>query len=146
MTQAVVANTTGANPWIPDDSDFGARLALIRQRMGWNITEAARECGLQAENWRLWEQAGRNPSRYVTICITIASRTGCDVDWLLHGPARGEVADLRGATKKYGPGNSPEMIDWSTEPGATRVVGRLGVPRPRDNRPAGRPTATRPVT
>jgi hypothetical protein len=78
--------------------------------------------------------------------MTIASHAGCDVDWLLWGPGGKEVADLRGATKKYGSSNIPGMIDYASGTGSTRVLGRIDVPRPRDNRPVGRPTPTRPVT
>ena len=82
--------------WIADADTFGARLVLVRQRMGWsNITEAARQCGLHAESWRLWEQ-GRMPSRLVTIAMTIATRTGCDYLWLVHGPGRGEYPPTNG--------------------------------------------------
>jgi transcriptional regulator with XRE-family HTH domain len=80
------ADETG---WIATDDSFGARLALVRQRMGWNIAQAARECGLGTENWRLWEQAGRTPSRLTTIAMAIATKTGCDFLWLVHGPDRG---------------------------------------------------------
>lgn len=75
--------------WVADDSSFGARLALVRQRMGWsNVSEAARQCGLLPESWRLWEQ-GRMPSRLTTIAMAIATRAGCDYLWLVHGPDRG---------------------------------------------------------
>ncbi len=71
--------------WIPDDSSFGARLVLIRQRMRWsNVAEAARACGLDRESWRLWEQ-GRTPSRLVTVAIAIATASKCDLDWLIRG-------------------------------------------------------------
>lgn len=73
--------------WTPDDSSFGARLALVRQRMGWgNVKEAATQCGVPVESWRRWERDGILPSRLVTICVAIATRTGCDLDWLLRGP------------------------------------------------------------
>lgn len=76
--------------WTPDDATFGARLALIRQRMGWgNVKKAADECGLPVETWRTWERDGVVPNRLVTIAMTIATKTGCDYLWLVHGPARG---------------------------------------------------------
>ena len=76
--------------WIADDSTFGARLALVRQRMGWtNVKEAATACGLPAENWRRWERGETEPRRIVTIAMTIATRAGCDYLWLVHGPNRG---------------------------------------------------------
>lgn len=71
--------------WTVDDSTFGARLALIRQRMQWNLKEAARECGIPAATWGLWEN-GAMPRRYTEMCRLIANRTGCDYLWLLDGP------------------------------------------------------------
>lgn len=79
--------------WIPDDSSFGARLALIRQRMGWgNVKEAADECGFVVETWRRWERDGRIPRDAVESAWKISQRTGCDYLWLLHGP---RLASLR---------------------------------------------------
>ncbi len=75
--------------WTADDSSFGARLALIRQKMGWgNIAKAAKECGVPTDSWRNWEVDGREPHRLVTIALAIATRTGCDLDWLVYGPDR----------------------------------------------------------
>jgi hypothetical protein len=72
--------------WVPDDSTFGARLALIRQRMGWgNVKEAAMACGLPVESWRNWERDGAMPRRMVEVASVIADRTGCDLGWLLAG-------------------------------------------------------------
>jgi hypothetical protein len=34
-----------ADKWVPELT-FGARLALVRHRMGWNIKEAAAACDL----------------------------------------------------------------------------------------------------
>lgn len=73
--------------WIADDSTFGARLALVRQRMGWgNIKEAAVACGVPVESWRRWERDGRKPHNVIKRAWQIAERTGCDYMWLLHGP------------------------------------------------------------
>lgn len=78
--------------WIPSDETFGARLALIRQKMGWgNVKKAAEECGLPVQSWRTWERDGVVPHRQVTIAMTIATRTGCDYLWLVHGPERGAL-------------------------------------------------------
>lgn len=71
--------------WTVDDSTFGARLALVRQRMQWNIKEAARECGIPAASWGTWEN-GAMPRRYTEMCRLISQRTGCDHAWLLDGP------------------------------------------------------------
>lgn len=70
--------------WVADDSSFGARLALIRQRMGWgNVKEAALGCGLPVESWRGWERDGRMPRDIVTTCRRISDRTGCNLGWLI---------------------------------------------------------------
>jgi len=112
--------TTPAPGWVADDSRFGARLALIRQRMGWgNIDKAARECGIPVETWRSWERDNREPQRLVTIAMAIATKTGCDYLWLVHGPSRGGA------------------IRTSAYPPAT-VLATVGTPRPpRQRRRAG---------
>jgi len=80
-----------AQGWTVDDSTFGARLALIRQRMQWNIKEAARECGIPAASWGTWE-GGAMPRRYTEMCRLISDRTGCDLGWLVMGPRKGGSA------------------------------------------------------
>jgi len=75
-----------ARGWVPEDT-LGARLALIRQRMGWSATEAADRCGgLGDQNWRNWE-AGKVPRDLPRVGSKIAAATGCDLDWLLRGGA-----------------------------------------------------------
>lgn len=96
-TLTIMSITEGSAPeiveapgWTADDSSFGARLALIRQRMGWgNIARAAKECGVPTDSWRNWEVDGREPHRLTTIAMAIATKTGCDYLWLVHGPNRG---------------------------------------------------------
>lgn len=107
MTQS--ANDSA--PWVPNDSTWGARLALIRQRMKWtNVAQAARECGIPADSWRNWEE-GMEPRRLVTIAMAIATRTGVDVDWLVYGP-NGKTVQVGQATSKY----------LSIDPLAPRVI------------------------
>src|SRR5262245_26075047 len=78
--------------WIPDESTFGARLALVRQKMRWgNIVTAAEACGLPAESWRTWERDGMTPRRIVVVAKQIAGATGCDYLWLLLGPDAARV-------------------------------------------------------
>lgn len=73
--------------WIPTADDFGARLALIRQRMGWgNVTAAATACGLPVSSWRYWERDNVLPREYMATCQTIAIATGCDFAWLVGMP------------------------------------------------------------
>jgi hypothetical protein len=86
---AVDPDAPAESAWIPSTDDFGARLAMVRHKMGWNVKEAARECGLPAATWRLWEVDGALPRNIVTIGMAIAQRTGCDYLWLVHGPSRG---------------------------------------------------------
>lgn len=71
--------------WVPDDATFGARLALVRQRMGWNMKEAALACGIKPNTWRDWELKGREPHRLKAMCEQIASYTGCNYLWLMTG-------------------------------------------------------------
>ncbi len=70
--------------WVPEES-FGGRLALIRQRYGWNVKKAAETCNIPVESWRRWERDHRLPRGYVDVCQTIASATGASYDWLLDG-------------------------------------------------------------
>ena len=70
--------------WVPDTSTFGARLALVRQRMGWNLKEAALACQLPQGSWREWELKGRdakngfggyNGNRRYTCDATVEGKT-----------------------------------------------------------------------
>lgn len=71
-------------PWTANDATFGARLALVRQHMGWgNLKEAAVACGIPVESWRAWERDNVLPRRYFEICAKIARVAGCDYGWLV---------------------------------------------------------------
>lgn len=72
-----------ADGWVPEDT-FGARLALIRQRNGWNTIEAARVCGLNDQSWRNWE-AGTMPRNEQRTAAKIAKASGASYTWLLTG-------------------------------------------------------------
>lgn len=73
-----------ADPWVPVDT-FGARLALIRQRLGgWNVKKVAQFCGIDDQTWRNWE-AGTSPRDYEEVCRQIANAVGCDRAWLKAG-------------------------------------------------------------
>ncbi len=74
----------GPRDWIPDDSVFAARLAKVRNRMGWNAKEAAVECGLPPQSWRNWE-AGKGPRDVVRVSRQISERTGVSLEWLVFG-------------------------------------------------------------
>src|SRR5690554_5144407 len=71
-------------PWVPDDSSLGARLALLRQAMGWgNVKEAAVACGVPVESWRTWERDNVTPRNLPEIAWRISQATGVDYGWLL---------------------------------------------------------------
>ena len=129
---SIVLDMTGdavshQEPWIADDATFGARLALVRQRMGWgNVKTAATECGLPTESWRHWERDGLEPRRLVTIAMAIATKTGCDYRWLVHGPDRGDVR----LTGRYD---------------AVKVIAIVGEARSPHQRHVRRESPTRPV-
>ncbi len=70
----------------PNDQRFGARLALVRQYMGWgNVKEAALACRQPPESWRTWERDNVHPRDTVRISREISAATGCDYYWLLDG-------------------------------------------------------------
>jgi len=110
--------------WTVDDSTFGARLALVRQRMQWNIKEAARECGIPAASWGAWE-SGAMPRRYTEMCQLIANRTGANFMWLLAGPQ----------------GQGSPATTWAYSQAPIRPISTTSS-RPRDSRPSGHPTDT----
>lgn len=103
-------------PWVPEDT-FGARLALIRQRMSWNVKEAAEACGLTGQSWHNWENGSLPRDLYKTVTL-IADAAGCDRTWLLMGGPIGkkwtknmgpdlEVLDGEGEDPIPGPGQLP---------------------------------------
>lgn len=81
---AGVSTENLASNWIPDASTFGARLALVRWRMGWNLKEAATECNLTQNSWGNWE-GGAMPRNYIEVVNRIVLRTGVDKIWLMTG-------------------------------------------------------------
>lgn len=116
--------------WIPDADTFGARLILVRQRMGWgNVKQAAEECRLPVQSWRTWERDGVTPRRHVDVARVIARRTGCSFGWLLTGSSDGTLrtSAYDGAAVVGIFGSVPE-----------RPIDRYR--RPADSRPAGHPT------
>lgn len=125
---SITAQRQGSG-WIADASTFGARLALIRQRMGWgNIAKAAKACDIAIDSWRNWEVDGREPHRMTTIAKQIAGATGCDYLWLVHGPDRGQGGEPR---------DTHEYFDQA------RLIATIGAG---DHRSSRRPvTRTRPI-
>lgn len=87
-------NTDDTTKWIPSSKSFGARLALVRHGMGWNISEAAEACGIPEGNWREWELKGRNPQKLTEIVDKIAAAAlNVDDYWLLTGKPSGIFPD-----------------------------------------------------
>jgi transcriptional regulator with XRE-family HTH domain len=119
--------------WVPDAADaFGARLALLRQRMGWgNVKEAAAACGLPVESWRNWERDNREPRNYLEICRTISNATGVDFMWLLTGQAPAEGGPVVDMPEQRRTGARER---FSCSSGVTRVP--AGSLRTRLHRPA----------
>lgn len=82
-----------SSPWIPTDHEFGMRLAMVRRQMGWNMKQAAAECGIAAATWRLWEDQGASPHDLIAKGRKIAQRTGCDLSWLVGLPGNRESSN-----------------------------------------------------
>lgn len=85
-----VHEATHQSPWVPDLSTFGERLAVVRQRMHWNVKEAAAACGLPAQSWRNWERGVRCQDLQ-EVCAAISRATGADFDWLMRGSATNAI-------------------------------------------------------
>ncbi|WP_354187842.1 helix-turn-helix transcriptional regulator [Arthrobacter sp. UYCu712] len=71
--------------FVPRTNSFGARLALIRWQMGWNMKEAALACGFSQQSWRGWELQGHDPRGFAEVAERISERTGIDEYWILTG-------------------------------------------------------------
>lgn len=144
MSTMVVVTTTAdpnqtrgdAPPWIPNDRTFGARLALVRQHMGWgNVDRAAEECGIRPNSWRNWERDNRRPMRYDETCALIAARTGCDRYWLMTGERRrgdGDVVTDRSGSRPVRNVRLRHLVVWGMD--APTSSGR-----PLTQPPSGRP-------
>jgi transcriptional regulator with XRE-family HTH domain len=87
--------------WVPDLSTLGARLALVRQAMGWNIAEAATACGVPVASWRNWENRGKEPRGLINVAMKIAGVTGIDYRWLALGPDQRLPEGAGSATPYY---------------------------------------------
>ena len=119
---ATVSDRTHAPGWVPSTDDFGARLALVRHRRKWNITEAARECGLPEATWRTWEKGSR-PHDMEGVCRAIAKAAGVNYVWLISGEV---VGSPLGSEVKSDNGRLPR-IDSNDQPADLDVVTHIGV-------------------
>jgi hypothetical protein len=153
MTAEVLGSAVQTPPWIPTDDTFGARLALIRQKMEWgNVKEAALACGLPTESWRTWERDGVLPRDLVKVAARITERTGVDYGWLLAGQRMAGVNRPTGPNNQRGddhPAASVRKTGLTKRSTRTAYPDRVGPP---DNRPSGHPklpvlppTVDRPV-
>lgn len=80
--------------WVPTTDTFGARLALVRHQMGWNMAEAAKACGVSESTWGGWERDGRSPHGLAQVAAAIARASGCDDVWLMKG--KEQTRDYKG--------------------------------------------------
>jgi hypothetical protein len=95
--------------FVPRTNSFGARLALIRWHMGWNMKEAALACGFSQQSWRGWELLGHDPRGFAEVAERISERTGIDEYWILTGkeqPAGGPTGPGESAPKLEAVSNS----------------------------------------
>lgn len=132
MLSGMTESMRAAQGWVPDDSTFGARLALVRQRMQWtNVKEAAEACAIAVESWRRWEAGKTEPRSLVSACLKIAGVTGVDYRWLALGPDTSLAASADqtvGTTLRYsGLGERVVAI--------TQTDRRLTLPRTTRTRP-----------
>jgi len=133
--------------WAPDDSTFGARLAMLRQHMRWgNVAEAARQCGLPVESWRNWEE-GKRPRDLTEVAKAIADRTGCDVYWLVWGPSRAQLEARIAVTKRERQVEEPIAVQIMGVPAVVYPEPIIPVQRRRMTAqpPHGPVATTRPV-
>lgn len=86
MTTAAFNDTGVLHEWAPTPDTFAARLAMVRQAMGWNVKEAALACSLNPTTWRKWEMNDAMPRDYMAAARAISGRTGVSIEWLVFGP------------------------------------------------------------
>lgn len=82
-SMALTDAATLGEDWVPEDT-FGSRLALVRNRFGWNVKEAAEHCDISHQSWRNWEE-GALPRDYIGTCEKISAKVGCSMKWLVGG-------------------------------------------------------------
>ena len=92
---------------VPVVDNFGARLALVRQRMSWgNVKEAAESCGLPVQSWRNWERDNGQPRDIVKAAQRISAVSGVNYYWLLDGNAM----EMRGPIQLKGDNVSRTIV------------------------------------
>lgn len=132
MTNAAPTSQRDDLPaWVPSDLEFGTRLAMIRQKMQWNLSQAALECGLGQNDWARYED-GVKPRDIVAVADKISGRTGVDYSWLLIGvpspppvteAGESPLSDSNRRPPLYIVGGSLEEAEWpAAEPKRKRVA------------------------
>ena len=102
---------------VPTDT-WGTRLAIVRQKMGWNITEAGRETGITATSWQNWEN-GKGCRQVHKMAAKIARSTGISFTWLVAGgPLAAADPDVRS--------RCTSVIDLRVIPGGRTSPARTG--------------------
>lgn len=107
--------------WVPDTAQFGARLALVRWQMGWNLKEASLACGFAQNSWGGWE-SGQKPRDYLDTVDKIVKVTGVSRMWLMMGEGnpsdyKSMVADLAKERRKRRPASLTRPRGRSDETG-----------------------------
>lgn len=122
--------------WVPDLSGFGARLALVRQAMGWgNVKQAAELCGIPVETWRTWERDNVVPKSLIANCMKISGVTGVDLNWLAVGPIPATPERVEATTLRYQALGERVVTKGMTDRPITPSHGRPGIrTRPIDGR------------
>ncbi len=109
--------------WVPRVDTLGARLALVRQHMGWgNVKEAAESCGVPVQSWRTWERDGGIPRDILRLAKRVSAVTGVNYYWLLDGEAVPMTAPIQyeGPARRTTRGRSKTVDSALTDARARR--------------------------
>jgi transcriptional regulator with XRE-family HTH domain len=90
--------------------------------MGWNMKQAARECGVAPATWRTWERSGVSPHGLTDIAWRIAERTGADYGWLLAGPRLSRDTASAVATTERVRQDFPRVTVQTVKPRSVRTI------------------------
>lgn len=77
--------------WVPAET-FGARLLLVRHRLGLTVDEIAELTGLNRATWSTWER-GAHPRDLMGVVAAVVAATNVDRDWLTYGTQGPLAAD-----------------------------------------------------
>lgn len=81
-----MAGNTARKLPVPDQSDFGKRLKLVRLDLGLSAAKMADELDVKGATYKTWERFNATPhiGREV-IARRVHVKWGYDEEWLLHG-------------------------------------------------------------